>query len=90
MVHRIQHGQVVGAQLQRSVNEAVRIHGRVAPVRRDLVVQVRLRIRPLPFGDDDVPLQPLRTRWLRRDGAGGDAIRPIGEQRQRALLPERV
>ena len=62
VVHRIEHGEIVGAQLERAVDQAVRVERRVAPVGRDVVVQVRLRIGPVPLGDDDVALDALRTR----------------------------
>ena len=51
-------------------------------------MEIRLRVRPVPLGDDDVALQALRPRRRRRDGARGDPIGPIGEHRERALSAE--
>ena len=45
---RIEHRQVVGAQLERAIHRPVGVDGRIAPVGRDHVVQVGLRIRPVP------------------------------------------
>ena len=59
-------GQVVGAELERPVDQTVGVHRRVAAVGRHLVVQVRLRIGPVPLRDDDVALDALRPRRRRR------------------------
>ena len=88
VAHRIQHRQVVGAQLERAVDRAVGVERGVAAIGRDLVVQVRLRIGPVPFGDDHVALDALGARRRGRDGTGGDPIGPVGEHRQRALGAE--
>ena len=75
---RIDHRHVVGARLERAVDRPVRVHGRIALVARDLVVQVRLRIGPVPHRDDDVALAALRARRRRgRQLAAGDAIGPV-------------
>ena len=66
VLHRIEHRQVVGAQLERAVDRAVGVDRRVAPVGRDHVVQVRLRVGPVPLRDDDVALDALRPRRRRR------------------------
>ena len=58
---------------------------RVALVGRDLVVQVVLGPGPVPQREDDVALDALRPRRLRRRQlAGGDAVGPVGEELQRA------
>src|SRR5262249_56567101 len=59
-------------------------------VGRDSVVQVRVRIRPVPLREDDVALDARRA--LRRGWhlARRDTIGPVGEHRERALLPHRV
>src|SRR2546426_5604771 len=48
----------------------------------------RLRIGPVPFGDDHVALDALWPGRGRRDGTGGDPIGPVGEHRQRTLGAE--
>ena len=83
---RIEHRDVVGAQLERAVQQTVRIDRRLAAIRRHHVVQVRLRIRPIPHRDHDVALDALRPWRRRRHFAAVDAIGPIGEEQQRALL----
>ena len=88
--HRIQHRQVIGAEFERAVDQAVRVPRRIAPVGRDLVVQIGLRIGPVPLGDHDVPFDALRTRRRRRHFAGLDPIGPVREHRERALRPELV
>ena len=50
-------------------------------------MQVRLRSRPVPQGEHDVALGALRPRRLAgRQLAGGDAIRPVTEELQRARV----
>ena len=91
VAHRVEHREIVAAQLERAVEQSVRVERRVAPVRRDDVVEIRLGIRPVPLGDDDVALESLRTlRRGRRDLARRDAVGPVGEQRERARLSEIV
>ena len=59
----------VGASLRRAVDLAVGIDGRIAPVGRDLVVQIHLRAAPVPHRHDDVALDALRALRLRRTAA---------------------
>ena len=87
---RIEHRHVVGAQLERAIERAVGVQRRVAAIGRHHVVQVRLRIGPVPHRDHDVALDALRTRRRRRHLAAVDAIGPVGEQQQRALAAEVV
>ena len=87
---RIQNRHEVGAQLERSVHRPVRVDGRVAAVRRHHVVQVRLRVGPVPQRDDDVALDAARTRRRRRHRAGCDAVGPAREHLKRALAAEAV
>ena len=81
IVGRVQDGQVVGAQLQRAVDQAVRVESGFAPVGRDLVVEVDVRIGPIPFSDDHVALDALRPGRRGRHLAGGDAVGPVREHR---------
>ena len=53
-------------------------------------MEIRLRIGPVPLRDDDVALDALRPRRRRRQLAAGDAVGPVGEHRQRAVLAHRV
>ena len=88
VAHRIEHRQVVGAQLEGAVDQAVGVERRIAPIGRDRVVQVGLRVGPVPLGDDDVALEALRPRRRGRHFARGDAIGPVREQRERAIAAE--
>ena len=75
---RIDDGQVIGALFERAVDRTVRVHGRIALVARDLVVEIDLRIGPVPHRDDDVALAALRPRRRRRRQlAGGNPIGPV-------------
>ena len=87
---RIEHRHVVRAELERAIEQAVRVEGGIAAIGRHHVVQVRLRIGPVPHRDHDVALEALRPRRRRRHLAAVDAIGPVGEQQQRALLAEIV
>ena len=62
VAHRIDDRHVVGALFERAVDRSVRVDGRIAFVARDLVVQIHLRIGPVPHRDDDVALSALRPR----------------------------
>ena len=73
-----------------AVHGRVRIQVGVALVGGDLVVHHRHRVAPAPHRQDEVALLPPRARRRRRDLAGRDAIRPVGEQAQRALAPHPV
>ena len=89
VLHRIDDRHEIGAELGRPVDQAVGVDGRIAPIGRDLVMQIRLGCRPVPQRDDDVAFDALRPRRLgRRQLAGGDAIGPLAEQLQRALRVE--
>ena len=88
VLRRIEDGQVIGAQLESAVDGPVRVHGGVAPIRRHFVVQVRLRVGPVPQRDDHVALHSLRPRRRRRQLAARHAIRPVAEQQQRALAAQ--
>ena len=83
---RIEHGHHVGALLGRSVDQAVGVDARIALVGGDRIVQIRLGSGPLPHADHDVALDALRPLRLGgRQFAGGDAVGPVREQRQRFL-----
>ena len=83
VANRIEHGNVIRAQLGSAVDRTVGVDRRIAPVGRDLVVHVDLRVGPVPLRDDDVPLRALRARRRGRQLAGRDAIRPVGEHGER-------
>ena len=77
---RIQDRNVVGRVFGRAVQRAVGVDGRIAPVRRDQVVQIMLLGAPFPGGDDDVALDALGPRRLGlRQFALGDAVGPVAE-----------
>ena len=61
---RIEDRHVVGRVFRRAVQRAVGVDRRIAPVGRDQVVQVFVRRRPFPRGDDDIALDALRPRRL--------------------------
>ena len=66
--HRVRLGiedrQDVGRVFGRAEHRAVGVDRRIAPVRSDQVVQIFLRVAPVPGRDDDVALEPLRPRRL--------------------------
>ena len=77
---RIEDRHVVGRIFRRAVERAVGIDRRIAPVRRDQVVQIFVRRRPFPRRDDDVALDALRPRRLvLGQFALGDAVGPVAE-----------
>ena len=62
VVHRVEHRKRVAALFGRSVDQAIGVQARIALIGRDFVVQITLRIGPVPLRDHDVPLDALRTR----------------------------
>src|SRR3989442_13680153 len=86
--HRVRLGiedrHVVARVFIRAIERTVSIDGRMAPVRRDQVVNKGLLCTPLPRGDDDVALDTLGAR---RFGPGqlavGDAVGPVAEKLER-------
>src|SRR5262245_56548604 len=90
VLYWIEDRQVVGAELQRAVKGTVRVDRRVAAIRRDDVVQVRLRIDPIPPRDAGVALGARRTGRHRRQLAAADAIGPARELRENPLAAELV
>src|ERR1700680_3943600 len=86
---RVKDGNEIRAVLSRSVNLPVRVNPRIAPVGRDLIVEIGRGAAPVPQGDHDIPfdaLWPLRLR--ERQLAGGDTIGPIGEEFERHVRIE--
>ncbi len=91
VVRRIDDGQVIAALFERSVDGAVGVHGRIPLVARDVVMQIDLRIGPVPHRDDDVPLLALRTRRSgSRQLSVGNPVGPVRVHRQRALAANLV
>ena len=73
----------------RAVDLAVGVDSRPAPVGRDQVVQVELRIAPVPHRQHHVALDALRPRRLVfRQLAGRDAIGPVRPFGDRAIGAE--
>ena len=87
VTHGVEHGDVVGRKLGRTVEQAVRVDRGIALVGSDLVVEVGLRTGPIPHRDDHVALHALRPRRRRRKLAGSDACGPVAEHGECALLP---
>ena len=76
--HRIEHGHQIRAVLLRPVDLAIRIHGRLAPVGRDQVVEIGFLIAPIPQRQDEIALDALRSRRLLLGRlAGGNAVGPV-------------
>ncbi len=77
---RIENRHVVGAVLGRAIERPIGVDGGIALVGGDLVVQVGLGSRPVPYRDDDIALDSLRARRLGgRQLALGDPVGPIAE-----------
>ena len=91
VLHRIEHRHHVGRVLGRAEDQAVGVDGRVALVAHRRVMQVGLRVRPVPHRDDGVALDALRPLRLGgRQFAGGDAVGPVAEHAStRACVPMR-
>src|SRR6266851_6645493 len=86
---RIKDGNEIRAVLSRCVNLPVRVNPRIAPVGRDLIVEIGRGSAPVPQGDYDIPLDALWPLGLReRQLAGGDTISPIGEEFERHVRIE--
>ena len=83
VIDGIEPRQVIRTDFGGAVKFAVGVQRGITPVGRDLVVQICLRIGPVPLRDDDVPLEALRTRRRCRNFAGGNPIGPVGEHRER-------
>src|SRR5262249_29291866 len=63
--------------LLEAVNESVSIYRRIIFVTSDVVMNETRRVGPIPFGNDQVALYPLRPRWGRRHLTGLNAIAPL-------------
>src|SRR6202163_2305092 len=86
---RVQDGNEIRAVLSRCVNLPVRVNPRIAPVGRDLIVEIGCGAAPIPQRDHDIPLDALWPLGLReRQLAGGDSIGPIGEEFERNVRIE--
>ncbi len=86
----IEHWNVIGAELERAVDQSVRVDARIPAIGRYRVVQVRFRIGPVPLRDDDIAFETTRARRRRWHLAGGDSIGPIGEHLEHAAAAEVV
>ncbi len=70
----------VGRVFRRAEQWAIAVDRWVTPIGGDQVVEVVLVVAPVPGGDDEVALEPLRAlRLIVRQLALGDAIGPVGE-----------
>ena len=77
---RIEDRHHVGRIFRRAVELAVGIDRGLAAVRRNQIVQILVRLRPVPRGHDHVAFFALRTlRLVLRQFASGDAIGPVAE-----------
>ena len=80
VLHRIEHRQVVGAVLGRTVQRPVAIYRRLSLVGGNHVVKVMLLVAEPLQRDDDVALDALRTRGLAaRQLTLRDASGPVAE-----------
>ena len=77
---RIEDRHLVGRIFRRAVERTVGVDRRLAPVRRDQVVQILVGRRPVPGGDDEIALDARGPRRLvLRQLALGDAVGPVAE-----------
>ena len=75
----IQDRHDVGGIFRRAEQRAIGVDVRVAPIRRDQVMQILFLGVPLPGRDHDVALDALRAlRLVLRQLALGDAVGPVG------------
>ncbi len=86
---RIDHRQIVATLFERAVDRTVGIDRRIPLVARDLVVQIRFGIRPVPHRDHHVSLASLRAIGCgRRQLAGGDPVGPVRVHPECALTAD--
>ena len=77
IVYRVEYRKVVGAQLGSSENPSIAVDRRVPPIGGRKVVQVGLRIGPVPHGRDHVAFDSLGSfGYPGRRFAGGNAVGP--------------
>ena len=62
VAHRVEHRLRVARELGITVDRAVGVDGRLAPVGRRQIVQIVLRVEPVAHGDDEVALDADRPR----------------------------
>ena len=89
MRHRVENGELVVRDVH-AVDRSVGVHGRVALVGRDLVVDVVDLGAPFPHRGDDVALDTLRTGWPGWKRTRRDPVAPVGEHLKAALAAEAV
>src|SRR3989442_2319740 len=63
--HWIEDRQIINAEFGSAVDGSIGVQCGIALIRGDLIVQICLRVGPVPLGNDDVPLDTLGSR---RDG----------------------
>ena len=91
MRDRVQHRHIGFAELECAIDRAVGVDRRITLVGRSLIVEIRLRVGPIPLRDDDVALLALRPRRrLGRQLTRCDAVGPISEHGQRRRPPDPV
>ncbi len=83
VVHRVENREVIRAELQRPEERSRGVDRRIPAIGRDLVVEIRLRVGPVPLGNHDVALDPLRPGRRGWDLARRNPVSPVGEHRQR-------
>ena len=77
---RIEDRHHVGRIFRRAVQRTTGVHSRLAPIRRDQVMQVLVGRGPVPGGNHNVAFDPRWTRRLAlRQFALGHAIGPVAE-----------
>ncbi len=88
--HGIENREIVRGVLGRAVDQTVAVHRRIPPVRRDQVVEVRLRVGPVSDRRHDVALEALGPLGdERRQLAVFDALGPVGVVLERNALEVR-
>ena len=87
VLQRIDHQEAVVPPVH-AVDRSVHIGGRVALVRRQLVVRERRRAAPVPHREDQIAFEPLRPRRRRWHLARADPVRPVRVHLQAARAPE--
>ena len=86
VANRIEHARSIRADFVHAVDQAVRVQGGIAAVGGDFVVEIFLGVAPVPFGDDDVALDALRTR---RRLLSGIRLRRCGRSNRRTFASAR-
>ena len=85
--HWVEDRQIVNAKFCGAVNCSVGVQCGIALVGGNFIVQIGLRVCPVPLGNDHVSFGTLRSRGHGRQLSGRNPVGPISEHGQCSLWP---